>query len=121
MKDEQKQMVQSAIETYASNQIDGASSGQLLLITYDFILKKLRAEDAIAAKRGVVELMGALNMKYLDAAGPLFRLYEYCLDIIRVNKYEEALEIFDELRVAWKRVIELAAAEQGHEVGATQV
>jgi len=113
-------MAQEAIEKYAANQIEGASSGQLVLITYDFVLKNLRAHDKMAAKRGIVELMSALNLELVDAAGPLFRIYEYLLDVTRNEQYDEALEIVGELRDTWQRVIDDFESSAVESVGATE-
>lgn len=120
MNETTRQQAHEAIETYAANQVEGASAGQLVLITYDYVLKQLRAKDMFAAKRGVVELMSALNMDQLDAAGPLFRMYEYLLDIIRKEQFDEALELVGELRGTWQRVIEDFESQNLESVGATE-
>ncbi len=120
MNETTRQQAHEAIETYAANQIEGASAGQLLLLTYDFVLKQLRAKDMMAAKRGVVELMSALNMDHLDAAGPLFRIYEYLLDIVRKEQFDEALELVGELRDTWQRVIEDVESQILESAGTTE-
>ncbi len=97
---------QQALKTYHANQIEGATPGRLVLMLYDYVLACLRRGDGMRAKKGLVELMGSLNLDYLDVAGPLFRLYEYCLDIVREKEFEEAQGYIEELREAWLGVVE---------------
>lgn len=100
-----------AIGVYASSNIEGASPEQLVLITYDFVIGSCRRGEAFKAKDGVVELMSALNLDYADVSGPLFRIYEYLLDIIREEKFEEAIGILTELRKGWKEAMQNAGPE----------
>ena len=100
-----------AIETYKTSGIESATPGRLVLQTYDFVIAQCRDQDMVRAKQGVVELMSALDLDREDIAGPLFRIYEYCLDALREGRFEETVEIFCELREAWKSV--LAEAEMG--------
>ena len=103
-----------AVETYSANQVEGATPGRLLLQTYDFIITCCRRGDWVRAKKGVVELMGSLNPDYDDISGPLFRVYEYCLDIIREQKFEEAIKIISELRASWATVVERLESGAGN-------
>jgi len=103
-----------AVEAYSTSQIEGATPGQLVLQTFDFIIGCCRREDWIRAKKGVVELMGALNPDYPDVSGPLFRVYEYCLDVIRDQKIEEAIGILSELRDTWADVVDRVESGAGH-------
>ncbi|GEM_PF-1565318 len=103
-----------AVETYSANQIEGATPAQLVLQTYDFIIACCRRGDWMRAKSGVVELMGALNPDYDDISGPLFRVYEYCLDVIREKKFEEAIKILSELRESWAVVVDRLESGAGN-------
>ena len=95
-----------AVEIYSASQVKGATPGQLILQTYDHIIACCRKGDQFQAKKGVVELMSSLNLDYQDISGPLFRLYEYCLDVLREQRFEEAIEILSELRDTWTQVLD---------------
>ncbi len=103
-----------AVETYSANQVEGATPGRLMLQTYDFIITCCRRGDWVRAKKGVVELMGSLNPDHDDISGPLFQVYEYCLNIIREQKFEEAIKILSELRASWATVVERLESGAGN-------
>ena len=113
MSRERNLTAREAVETYCANQVEGATPGKLLLQTYDYVIASCRAGDRFRTKRGIVELMGALDLEYLDVAGPLYRIYEYLLDIVREEKYDEAQRILMELREAWAQVIHRIEAGVG--------
>ena len=52
------------LATYKASKVQGATPGQLLLQTYDFIIACCRRGDMIRAKNGIVELMGSLDLDY---------------------------------------------------------
>ena len=90
-----------AMEVYQASKVAASTPGQLVLQTYDYVIGCCRRGEMMQAKKGLVELMGALNLDHLDIAGPLFRLYEYCLELIRDKKFEEAIGVLSELRQSW--------------------
>ena len=98
--------VTEALATYRLNKLEGATPGELLLQTYDYIIGCCQRNDWVRAKKGIVELMGSLDMEYLDVSGPLWRIYEYCLDLLRAQKFDEALDILSTLRDSWAEVVE---------------
>ena len=102
-----------ALNTYNTNKIEGASPAELVLFCYDHVLACCRRHEMMRAKNGVVELMGALDLGYVDVSGPLFRIYEYLLEVIRSERYEEAEGIVTELREAWVKAMKSVAEEQG--------
>ena len=55
-----------ALHTYNVNKIEGASPAELVLFCYDHVLACCRRHEVMRAKDGVVELMGALDLDYLD-------------------------------------------------------
>ena len=97
-----------ALATYNASNLEGATPGQVLLQTYDYIIACCRQGDWMRANKGMVELMGALDLDAdrLDISGSLWRIYEYCLDIIREGKFEEAISILSGLRESWAEVVE---------------
>lgn len=97
-----------AVQAYSTNKIEGATPGELVLHTYDWVISQLRKGDMHASKKGVVELQSSLNLDYLDIAGPLFRIYEYTCDTIRARNFKEAERTITDLRNAWQQIIDLA-------------
>ncbi|MCK4546797.1 MAG: flagellar protein FliS [Candidatus Eisenbacteria sp.] len=95
-----------AVEAYSASKLESATPGQLVLQTYDYVISCCHRGETAQAKKGLVELMGALNLDHEEIAGPLFRMYEYCLDAIREGRFEEAIGPLSELREAWRGVID---------------
>jgi flagellin-specific chaperone FliS len=94
-----------AVARYTANQVTGASAGQLLLQLFDLTIGACRRGDAPRAKQGLGELMGSLNLDYLEVSGPLFRLYEFCQDRVRQGDFDTSLRLLTELRVTWEEVV----------------
>ena len=98
-------MNQNGIGVYRTNQVMGASPGQLVLLLYDHVIRCLGKEDIRGASKGLVELMGSLDLDYQEVSGRLFSLYEYCLDLAKKGKYQEASKILTEMRHMWATAI----------------
>jgi flagellin-specific chaperone FliS len=96
---------QNGIDAYRTNQVMGASPGQLVLLLYDHVIRCLAKEDMRGASNGLVELMGSLDLDYQEVSGRLFSLYEYCLDLVKKNEYEQASKILSEMRQMWATAI----------------
>ena len=60
-----------------------------------------RAGDAREVKDVFVQLVGALNFDYEEAATRLFAVYEDCIRCVRTRKFEEPLRILENLHAAW--------------------
>jgi flagellin-specific chaperone FliS len=100
------------VAVYQRAQVMGASPMGLILILYDLALGACGRQDAQRASRAITELIGALNFDYEEIAVPLFRLYEYCLRVIRSGSFDEASKIMRQLKDAWE-----IALRQGHASG----
>ncbi|MFH1278938.1 MAG: flagellar export chaperone FliS [Candidatus Eisenbacteria bacterium] len=96
----------SAIATYVTNKVEGSTPGQLVLQTYDYIIACCRRSDWVRANKGIVELMKGLDLEHLEIAGPLWRIYEYCLDANREKRFEEVMGLLSELRSSWAQVVD---------------
>jgi flagellin-specific chaperone FliS len=83
----------------------GASPGELILLLYDHVLRCLNNRDVRGASKGLVELMGSLDLDYQDVSGRLFSLYEYCLDLVKSGDYEQASKIIGEMRQMWATAV----------------
>lgn len=106
----------AALATYATNKVEGSTPGQLVLQTYDYVIACCRRSDWVRANKGIVELMHSLDLEQLDVAGPLWRIYEYCLDANRNKRFEEVIGLLSELRSAWAEVVD--EVETGRPPGA---
>lgn len=97
--------MQTAAQTYRMNQINSASPLDLILITYDVLLTSCAHRDLERTTRALSLLRNALDFSY-DAkiAMGLFRLYQYCADLARQGKFDEAAHIIRELRATWAQV-----------------
>jgi flagellin-specific chaperone FliS len=105
-------MNENGIDAYRSNQVMGCSPGQLILLLYDHVIKCLNSSDMRGASRGIVELMSALDLDYQDISGRLFSLYEYCLDLVKKENYEEASKILTEMREMWATAMRNMAPQE---------
>jgi len=96
---------QDGIDVYRTNQVMGASPGQLVLLLYDHVIRCLGNEDMRGASKGLVELMGSLDLDYQEVSGRLFSLYEYSLDLVKKSEYEQASKVLTEMRQMWATAI----------------
>jgi flagellin-specific chaperone FliS len=97
--------VQNATQTYRMNQINGASPLDLLIMAYDAALASAGQQDLDRFTRAMGVLRDALDFSYdADIALGFFRLYQYCADLARKGKYDEAAGIIRELRDNWVQV-----------------
>jgi flagellar protein FliS len=113
-------MKHDGVDAYKQSQIAGASPGQLVLLLYDHVIKCLRESDQRGACKGIVELMGALDVDYQEISGRLFSLYEYCLEQVKKGNCDEARIMLSEMREMWaaalgKMTREASAAGSGKE------
>jgi flagellin-specific chaperone FliS len=106
---------QNGIDAYRTNQVMGASPGRLVLLLYDHVIRCLAKEDMRGASKGLVELMGSLDLDYQEVSGRLFSLYEYCLDLVKKGEYEQASKILTEMRQMWVTAIG-RMSDKGQEV-----
>jgi flagellin-specific chaperone FliS len=105
------QMNQDGIDAYRTNQVMGASPAHLVLLLYDHVIKCMRASDMRGASKGIVELMSSLDLDYQEISGRLFSLYEYCLDLVKKNRFEEASKIMLDMRQMWAVAMEQMASQ----------
>jgi flagellin-specific chaperone FliS len=96
---------QAAAQTYRMNQISSASPLDLILITYDAALMGCGQRDLERMTRALSLLRNALDFSYdADIAMGLFRLYQYCADLAREDRFDEAAHLLRELRTTWAQV-----------------
>jgi len=99
-------MNQDGIDVYRTNQVMGASPAHLVLLLYDHVIKCMRSSDMGGSSKGIVELMSSLDLDYQEISGRLFSLYEYCLDLVKKGRFEEAAKIMLDMRQMWAVAME---------------
>jgi flagellar protein FliS len=82
----------------------------LLLGLYEAAIEGCQKLDTRQSSAAIVELIGALDFTYEDAAFGLFRLYDYCLRQIKGGEFGEVAGIMAELRDAWTNALAPATA-----------
>ncbi|MFC1564106.1 flagellar protein FliS [candidate division KSB1 bacterium] len=73
----------------------------LLVKVYDYIILNCKMKNIDKATKGLVELISALNFDYQEVSLGLFRLYQFCLDSIKQNNFDDAIKILEGLRESW--------------------
>lgn len=99
------------VDAYKQSQVTGASPGQLVLMLYDHVITCLKESDQRGASKGIVELMGALDVDYQEISGRLFSLYEYCLAEVKKGNCDEACKMLSEMREMWATALARLTAE----------
>ncbi len=92
---------QVALRNYRQNQITSANPLQLVLMAYDVALVGCARRDLAKTTRAINTLIKALDMEQGEIALGLYRLYQYCNDLVRKGQYDEAARILRELAGAW--------------------
>lgn len=95
------------LQLYQKSQVMSLDPIQLLLKVYDFTIVNCKKNDLTKASKGLVELISALNFDYEETCLGLFRLYQYCMDKIKVGDFDEAVEILQRLRDSWAEALPL--------------
>lgn len=95
------------ISTYQQNQILNLNANELILKLYDLAILSIKKEDIKKANQAIAELIAALNFDYQEVAMGLFRLYRYCQDCLYQKKYDDAINIMEELRNSWAQAFNL--------------
>ena len=90
---------------YHKNEIMNMSPAQLVLKLFDFAILGCKLKDSLKVSKALVELISALSFEKNEIAIGLFKLYQYCLDVIKKEQFDEALKIITELRSTWMIVI----------------
>ncbi len=88
-------------EPYLQQKIMSASPEQLISYIYDVVIAACRRKDQEKALRGLAGLINSLNFDYKDVAGPMYQLYQYCLEQVRKRKFDETEELIGGLKLAW--------------------
>lgn len=102
----QRVVPKKAVNSYVNHHIMGMSKEQLLLTVYDVAITSCQQQNGEKAIRAISELISALNFEYQDISVGLFRLYQYVIDQIREQQFDEALSIMQDLRNTWAQALD---------------
>ena len=90
---------------YQRNQIMSMTPAQLVLKVYDVAILGCKTKDSGKVSKALVELISALRFEHGEISLGLFRLYQYCLDSVKIGKFDEVTAILTDLRNTWLTVI----------------
>jgi flagellin-specific chaperone FliS len=92
---------------YLSNEVMHWSAEKIIFEIYNTFLVSCRQRNHQRMNRALVALMSALNFEHPDPATRLYRLYEYCQELVSKNKFDEASSLITDLRDSWGRAFHL--------------
>jgi len=90
---------------YQKNQIMSMSPAQLVLKVYDYAILGCKLKDSRKVSKALIELISALKFEHGEISLGMFKLYQYCMDIVKKNQFDEVMEILSELRKTWLVVV----------------
>lgn len=93
------------LNAYLNTQVMSATREQLMLMVYDVAIVNCQKRNTQKACEALTELISALNFEYKEIALGLFRLYQYCLDLIRKQSFDDACVILKDLKANWELAI----------------
>jgi flagellin-specific chaperone FliS len=88
---------------YREQDVMNASPIHLVVMVYDVAISACEDKDLNRASRALSVLRDSLNFDYAESAG-LFRLYQWIMECVRNDDYENAMSTLRELRDAWSTV-----------------
>ena len=98
----------NAFGDYKKNEIMSLTPVQMILKLYDYVIVNCKKHDAPKAIAGLTQLIAALNFEYKEVALGFFKIYRYCQDRVRKERFDEVAELIGELRSAWAKAFKLS-------------
>lgn len=98
---------EGSVPSYLEQEVLSWSKEKLVLKMYDLFIVSCKKRDIQKMSKVLVELMASLNFDYEETSTRLYRLYEYCQRCIFQKKFDEAMQIIQELRDAWAQAFSL--------------
>ncbi len=71
----------------------------------DIGIKACDAKDALKAQSVINKLKGLLDQRYKEISFGLFRLYDFCLQLVNDKKFDNAREILFDLHQSWNVIV----------------
>jgi len=78
---------------------------RVILHLYDLGIDGCHNKDKMKTIQILSELIKSLNFDYEDIAGSFYDLYQYTLQMVQHDNYEQALQILVELRDVWEKSV----------------
>lgn len=103
-----KTIYENRIADYQRQEILTMSPGQLISKLYSIGIRGCHEKDMTKVSKVLIELISALDFTYKDISLGFYRLYDYCLRMVKVQKFDEALKILQELDQTWRQAIKNA-------------
>jgi flagellin-specific chaperone FliS len=88
-------------QRYRELQVMTATPIQRLLMVYDAAVMGCNQRDLKRTTDALNVLRGSLNFEYAEVAFGFFRIYQYCGDLAREGRYDEAANLLRGLVQAW--------------------
>ena len=104
-------------QKYREQQVLNASPAERLVIIYDVALLACTRRDLEKFSRAMGVLLEGLDFNYPEVANGLLAIYQWCGELARKKRYDEAAGILRELRDTWQSVIQRSNAVQPTEAG----
>lgn len=98
---------ENQIPAYLEQEVMSWSKEKIILKMYDLFILSAKKKDLSKMNRVLVELMGALNFDYEETATRLYRLYEYVQRLVFQKRYNDAINIIQELRNVWNEAYQI--------------
>jgi len=68
---------------YQKSQIMSMSPAQLVLKVYDYAILGCKLKDSGKVSKALIELISALKFEHGEISLGMFKLYQYCMDIVK--------------------------------------
>ena len=94
-------LAQAAVHSYKENSVKTADPLKLILMVYDRAITGCRRRDLEITGLAISELIKGLNMDAGTISWSLLAIYQYCSELAREGKFDEAIDILSELRDTW--------------------
>lgn len=93
---------------YLVQKIMSASSNQLIAYLYDAGAMACLKKDRELAVRIVGSLISSLNFEYKESAVIFFNVYSHLRHLVMKGKFEEAREMFLDMRKTWAKAFKVS-------------
>ncbi|MBN2279924.1 MAG: flagellar protein FliS [Candidatus Marinimicrobia bacterium] len=95
------------VNPYLAQKIMTASPEQLILYIYDASISACGRKDRRKAAEAIQELVNSLNFKEKKVATTFYNMYQYILNLIHNQKFEEAQTLLRDIRNTWAEAMKL--------------
>lgn len=92
---------------YLEQKVMSASPEQLIAYIYDAGTTACIKKDRDLAAKAVGALLSSLNFEYKETAGTFYSVYRYLRFLVMKGRFDEAREIFSDLRKTWVKAFKL--------------